>query len=55
MEDREYFAKTLDWIGDGAKVTARYIMQDGQVVLIHCGAHHKRFHDDKFPPEKEPA
>jgi hypothetical protein len=53
MREFEFQAKTLDWTGEGAKVTARIITQDGDEVLIHFGARQKQMIDEKFPPEKD--
>lgn len=53
MREFEFQAKTLDWTGEGAKVTARIITQDGDEVLIHFGARQKQMIDEKFPPDKD--
>jgi hypothetical protein len=53
MKEYDFHAKTLDWIGEGAKVTARFITQDGDEVRIHCGARQKQMIDEKFPPETD--
>ncbi len=57
MKEHEFHAKTLDWIGEGAKVTARIMTQDGDEVLIHFGARQKQMIDAKFPPtvDDDPA
>ncbi len=51
----EYTAKMLSWQGEGAKVTACILTQEGDEILIHFGARQKQMIDEKFPPEKEPA
>ena len=53
MKEYEFHAKTLDWTGEGAMVTARIITQDGDEVLIHFGAKQKQMIDNKL--KEDPA
>jgi hypothetical protein len=53
MREFEYHAKMLSWTGEGAKVTARILTQEGDEVLIHFGARQKQMVDEKFPPEED--